>query len=362
MRIGARVWKTALAVALALAVSRLLGLQYPVFAGVAAVICMQPTVFGSIRSGSQRIQATVIGAAFSLLALIAMHHVPFLLAVRPLVVGLAVLVVMAVTIRLRWFDSLVLAAATVVVIMVLPAGENIYFYALDRTVVTFIGIVVATVVNAAFLAPRYRAPLWQRLRELLASTNRIYHQGVEAFCFRKLDLAREAAQTLLDSEELFRAVTTRMQWLEDEAKLRQAIHRGEEREIDVLRRAVRSVTEIRTSASTIVRLTEQILSREPKYVSEPARVYEILWDLAQIGFSTLDAVEAHLAGTASQEGDSIPTWTDDVHSRLIKGIRDVYEAPLDVFPLVEVSVMAFEVRRVTELANELADAIAGRGG
>jgi len=61
-------------------------------------------------------------------------------------------------------------------------------------------------------------------------------------------------------------------------------------------------------------------------------------------------------------GETTPTWTEEVHMCLIKGIRDVYEAPRDIFPLVEVSVVAYEVRRVTELAANLADAVAGRGG
>ena len=106
MRVGARVWKTALAVAVAIGISRVLEIQQPVFAGVAAIICMQPTVAGSLRSGRERMQATVVGAVFSLAALMLLQAVPALQSVRPAIVGLTVLVVMAVIIRLKWFDSL----------------------------------------------------------------------------------------------------------------------------------------------------------------------------------------------------------------------------------------------------------------
>jgi len=362
MRVGARVWKTALAVAAALGISRLLGIEHPVFAGVAAIICMQPTVFGSLRSGRERMQATVIGAIFSLAALILLEHVPALDVIRPGMVGLTVLAVMAVMIRLKWFDSLVLAAATVVVIMVLPSDENIYWYSASRTAVTFVGIVVATAVNALLLTPQYRTPLWRRLDDLTVSTSRLYRDAVEAFCFRRVDLVKQAQEELDRTEEVQRAVSTRLQWLGEESRLRRAIHWHEEKEMDVLRRAVDAVTGIRQSAASIIRVTEQMIEREPKYIGEPARVYEILWDLAHLGFTILDQAQRRLAGGASEVGETTPTWTEEVHMRLIKGIRDVYEAPRDIFPLVEVSVVAYEVRRVTELAANLADAVAGRGG
>jgi len=362
MRVGARVWKTALAVAAALGISRLLGIDHPVFAGVAAIICMQPTVFGSLRSGRERMQATIIGAVFSLAALILLEHVPALRVIRPGMVGVTVLAVMAVMIRLKWFDSLVLAAATVVVIMVLPSDENIYWYSASRTAVTFVGIVVATAVNAIFLTPHYRLPLWRRLEELAGGTSRLYRDAVEAFCFRRLDLVRRAQEGLAGTEEVQRSVSTRLQWLEEESRLRRAIHCQEEKEMDVLRRAVDAVTGVRQSAAGIIRVTGQTLEREPKYIGEPARVYEILWDLAHLGFTMLDQAERRLAGGASEVGETTPMWTEELHMRLIKGIRDVYEAPRDIFPLVEVSVVAYEMRRVTELAANLADAVARRDG
>ncbi|MBN1459576.1 MAG: FUSC family protein [Armatimonadetes bacterium] len=360
MRVGARVWKTALAVAAAIGISRLLGISHPVFAGVAAIICMQPTVAGSIRSGRERMQATIVGAVFSLAALMLLEAVPALQVARPLMVGLTVLCVMAVIIRLKWFDSLVLAAATVVVIMVLPPEENIYWYSASRTVVTFVGIVVAAVVNAVFLTPHYRLPLWQRLRELLRATDSAYRRGVEAFCRRDLAFAGEARGLLEQTEELHRGVLTRMQWLDEETKLRRSIHFREEAEVELLRQVVQIVTGLRQAVGIIVRVTPEVLGREPKYAREPAKVYDILWELAQISFTILDQVGVQLGQGAPKQGDTVPGWTEEIHRRMIKAIRDAYQAPLDIFPLVEVSVVAFHVRRITELARELADAVAAR--
>lgn len=357
MGIGARVWKTALAVAVALAISHLLRLDHPVFAGVAAIICMQPTVAGTLRSGRERMQATVIGAIFSLAALALLEYVPWLQFVRPAVVGATVVVVMAVTIRLRWFDSLVLAAATVVVIMVLPSEESIYSYSATRTGVTFIGILVATAVNALFLTPRHRRPLWRRLQETASSTSQLYRQAVEAFCYRKLDLAQRVQAALAETAGLQDAVTTRMQWLEDESKLRHAIHWREEQEVDVLRRAADAVLAIRKSAATIAQVAEEVLTQRPSYADEPARVYEILWDLSQLSFTILERAEERLSGAASSKEQPTRTWTEEVHRNLVRAIRQAYTAPKDIFPLVEVCVVAFEIRRATELAAEFARAV-----
>lgn len=360
MRIGARVWKTAIAVAVALAISHLLHLDHPVFAGVAAIICMQPTVAGTLKSGRERMQATIVGALFSLVALIVLERVPALQPVRPVAVGITVLAVMAVTIRLRWFDSLVLAAATVVVIMVLPSEESIYRYAATRSLVTFVGIVVAAAVNVLFLTPRYRMPLWKRLEQLTSNTSTLYRQAVEAFCLRKLDMARGVRTALAESAELERAVATRMQWLDEEAGLRRAIHWREEEEADVLRRAVASITTVRHSTATIAQVTEEAISRRPSYAHEPARVYQILWELAQLSLSIFEQVKARFAEQPSGPVGPASDWTEETHKQLIRTLRQAHKSPLDVFPLVEVAVVGFEIRRVTEAAGELADALITR--
>jgi hypothetical protein len=356
MRVGARVWKTALAVAAAIAVSRMLGLQHPVFAGVAAIICMQPTIAGSLRKGVERMQATIIGAAFSLLALIVLDAVPILQFVRPAIVGLTVLVVMAVTIRLGWLDSLVLAAATVVVIMILPPDENIYFYAGSRTVITFVGIVVASLVNATFLTPRYSGSLWHSVADLVSATNSVYRQAVEAFCFRNMDLVSQAQQALENSQPLVETVSTTMEWVRDEARLRERVGGPHGGRVETLLDIVEHIAAIRASTATILRVTTDTLRRVPEYADHPARVYEILWELAQLSFTIFDQIESRL-DNGSSESTEMSSWTEELHSQLVKGIREGYKSPRDIFPLVEVSVVAFEIRRATELLAELDRAI-----
>lgn len=355
MKIGPRVWKTALAVTAAIGISRMLGLDLPVFAGVAAIICMQPTVAGSLRKGYERMQATIIGAVFSVIALIVIHQFPVLQPIRPVMIGLTVLAVMMVAIRLGWIDSLVLAAATVVVIMVLPANENMFLYSASRTVITFIGIVVATLVNAMFVMPRYARPLWKNVAELTQCTRSDYRQAVEAFRFRKPDLASDVIRSLEETQELLESAYTSVERVREEAELRKTMRRPCESETDALVRMVETLASIRHSVSTIVRVTTEILEKEPRYITHSAPVYETIWDLAQSGFAIFDRlVEEMTSGRASEE--ALPGWTEDLHKRFIESIRDGHP---DIFPLAEISVVEFEIRSVTQLVSKLEAEIAG---
>lgn len=348
MRVGPRVWKTALAVTVAIMVSRLLGLELPVFAGVAAIICMQPTIAGSLRKGVERMQATIIGAVFSVLALMAINAFPPLHAVRPAMIGLTVLIVMAVTLRIGWLDSLVLAAATVVVIMVLPPDADFYSYALSRTVITFIGIVIAGVVNALFITPSYSASLRSDLRKLFHSTSEAYRMGVQAFCARNEGLAVTARSTLDECEASLESAMTMMQWVEEEHDLRRRVTYGVADRTPG--RAFEIIHHLRESAATIVTLTLETLQRMPECRGNSAHVYGTLCELAQPGFCLLDAIHTWLAGDIPEKAGMPAAWTDDMHRQFIAAIR---EHRTETYPLVEVCIVESEIRRVTELLAEL---------
>ncbi len=155
-------------------------------------------------------------------------------------------------------------------------------------------------------------------------------------------------------------MTTRMQWLEDEARLRRAIHWREEKEVEVLRRVVEALATVRQSTATIARVTDEALSRHPAYAHEPARAYEILWELTQLSFDILERAETAFSERPAEPVEPTPDWTEEVQEQLVRSIRQAHKEPLDVFPLVEAAVVGFEIRRVTEAAAELAGALVRR--
>ncbi len=355
MRIGPRTWKTGIAVAVAIGLCRMIGLEHPVFAGVAAIICMQPTVTSSFRRGVERMQATVVGAAFALGALVLLDYARFLLPIKPLVIGATVLLVMVTTIKLKWLDSLVLAAATVVVVMVLPKGENMYLYAASRTVVTLMGVVVATLLNALVFPPDYSESIRRKVARLLEASCAAYRQSVEAFCRRDRSLAESVLAALSETEPLLDQAATEKQWIAEEAAvLKMALRSRYERSLR-FGELVEHVASVRESARRISGMTVEALARTPKYADEEAVVYDVVWELAQIGFGISEGVCARLRGEREAEGAPSEGWTEAADRELVRAVRAAYRAPRDIFPLVEVAVAAFEVRWTTRVLAKLAE-------
>ena len=62
MKLGARILKTGIAIVLALLIAQLIGLPSPVFAGIAAIFAVQPTIYRSYLSIIEQIQGNTIGA------------------------------------------------------------------------------------------------------------------------------------------------------------------------------------------------------------------------------------------------------------------------------------------------------------
>lgn len=355
-KIGLRIWKTAIAVAVSIAICRLLGLTHPVFAGVAAIICVQPTVAGSLKKGLERMQATVIGAAISVIALTLLYHVPQLTVVRPVFVAAAVVLAMVACIKLGWMDSLVLAGATVVVVMVLPQDENIYTYAASRTIITLIGVIIATVVNIVFFPPEYTRSVKKKLLELWSDAGCAYKEAIDSFCGRSIEGAESCALHLETGDKLMEAAVTEMQWLKEESRNLNPAHRRKHGDLEVNIALLECVQEIRKTTARIVETTKGMLTAAPHYAEHDAHVYEILREMAQTSIDEIEEIEKYLRGEAESPAGG-RKWSDSVHMSLIAAVRAAHRAPRDVFPLMEVTVVAHEIRWATKILTETIEKI-----
>ena len=77
-RVGMRVVKTALAVAICFFLYVLRGEEgVPIFSTIAAIICMQPYAENSIQVSINRIIGTLLGAVFALLVLYLIQYIPY---------------------------------------------------------------------------------------------------------------------------------------------------------------------------------------------------------------------------------------------------------------------------------------------
>ncbi|WP_075980262.1 FUSC family protein [Bacillus massilinigeriensis] len=158
MKLGARILKTGIAIVLALLLANLLHLPSPVFAGIAAIFAIQPTIYRSYLSIIEQIQGNLIGAITAVLFVLAFgNHIFF--------IGLAAIIVITINLRLKIENTISLSLVTLIVIMETP-GDTFIQFAIIRFSTILLGILSAFIVNLVFLPPKYENKLYYRISDV----------------------------------------------------------------------------------------------------------------------------------------------------------------------------------------------------
>ena len=98
MKLGPRVIKTGIAVTLALYICSLLNLESAVFAGMAAIFTIQPSIYRTWKQVWNQVQTNLLGA---IIALIGLHF----LGNDPFSIGLVMIIVIVISLKLKMADS-----------------------------------------------------------------------------------------------------------------------------------------------------------------------------------------------------------------------------------------------------------------
>ncbi len=189
---GLRTLKTGIATALAVFLSELAPHLDPMLAGLAAIICLQPSITASVQKGLTRMEATIVGGLLGLV-----FH--YLFGYHFLLLGIAVIVAIRICIWLHLEEELSLAAFTVIVIMSQTPGE-VLPHTVGRVVSTLIGIAVATAVNILVAPPRHLPAFRRELKALTASFPELYREAVEAYAANDPALSQRVLQELEGAE------------------------------------------------------------------------------------------------------------------------------------------------------------------
>lgn len=155
MKLGARILKTGVAIVFALFLSELFHLPNPVFAGIAAIFAIQPSIYRSYLTIIEQIQGNIIGA------IIAISFV-LMLGNQFIVVGIAAIIIILIMVKLGLEKSISLALVTMIAIMEIE-GDGFLTFAMLRFITIVIGVLAAFIVNFAFLPPKYEAKLFQAI-------------------------------------------------------------------------------------------------------------------------------------------------------------------------------------------------------
>lgn len=155
MKLGARVLKTGVAIVFALFLADLLNVPSPIFAAIAAVFAIQPSIYRSYLTILEQIQANLIGATVAVLfGLIFGHHI--------VAVGIAAIIVLGLMMKLKLEKSISLALVTVIAIMEVP-GDDFLMFGLIRFGTVMLGVFAAFLVNLVFLPPKYEVKLFKNI-------------------------------------------------------------------------------------------------------------------------------------------------------------------------------------------------------
>jgi uncharacterized membrane protein YgaE (UPF0421/DUF939 family) len=158
MKLGARIFKTGIAIVLALLAADLFNFPNPVFAGIAAVFAVQPTIYRSYLTIIEQIQANLIGAILAVLLVLLFGH-------NILVIGLAAIIAILIILKLKIENTIGLALVTVIAIMEAPQDDFIQF-SLIRFSTIMTGVFASFIVNLIFLPPKYETKLYHKIENI----------------------------------------------------------------------------------------------------------------------------------------------------------------------------------------------------
>jgi len=155
---GARMLKTGMAVTLSLYISVLLEFTPPVIAAVAAIFAMQPSIYRSWRYFLDQLQTNTMGAALAMAG-------GALLSNEPFAIGLVCIVVIMICMKLKMEETVGLTLVTVISVM---EASGDWGFALNRFVLSIIGIVSAFLINIIFFPPNPRKQFVKQIESVFA--------------------------------------------------------------------------------------------------------------------------------------------------------------------------------------------------
>lgn len=199
MKIGARTFKTGLVVAITIFLVNILEaktntIEYNIagMAAFTAIIAMQPSIKGSLKTFKNRVIATFIG---TLIAFV----LAFTLGLNAFYLGLASIAIILICLKLSLDESISFALITLVAIGTYHNDFNI-MGVICRVSGVLIGLLVSTGLNILFIPPDYSDDLKEKINEL-----RLKFEGL----FEDImgDLLRDAKvekETIKDKRQIIR--------------------------------------------------------------------------------------------------------------------------------------------------------------
>ncbi|WP_106766149.1 FUSC family protein [Paenibacillus faecalis] len=198
MAFGARMFKTGLAVTLALYLTMLLDITSPVGAAIAAIFAMQPSIYRSWRYFLDQLQTSTLGAIIAMLG-------GYFLTNQPISVGLVCILVIMICIKLKMADTIGLTLVTVISVM---EASGQWDFAINRFFLTLIGIVSAFLINILVFPPKPREQYFKQINSVFVKMSlllrtAISHEIKDSVYRDELNNLEGTIKSLADKYQLF---------------------------------------------------------------------------------------------------------------------------------------------------------------
>lgn len=203
MTFGARMLKTGIAVTLALYVSIWLKFSPPVIAAVAAIFALQPSIYRSWRYFLEQVQANTLGAVIALLAGTYFSN-------EPIAIGVVCILVIMLCMKIGMGESIGLTLVTVVAVM---EASGQWEFALNRFLLSMIGIISAFLLNIVFIPPDPRDQFNKQIHSVFYQLSLLLRTAISDEIKEKV--FREQKQELEDG---LRSMSDKYKLLEEELK------------------------------------------------------------------------------------------------------------------------------------------------
>ena len=233
----------------------LLGQQLPIFAAIAALLVVAPSVNQSLGKGIERSFGVLGGVVLAWLASLVLPPGPLV------VLGVTLLaVVIARLIRLAPMAANQLPISAMI-LLALGAGTGPLF-GFERIVETVIGAVCALIINLVVVPPVQHEPAERAMRELAHAIADVYDRVDRALTSSAPDaLLLEEARALRDRIQATRAA---MDDLEDSTRLNPRTGRMRER----LERDERLLLTLTVLANRVIGMARTIADREDAFAAD----------------------------------------------------------------------------------------------
>lgn len=152
MKLGARAFKTGLSITLSILLAQLIYSDAGVIAGISAVPSTQPSVRKSYITMRNRMVANTIGGVLATLIVWAIGN-------SVIIIGLTAVLLIAILNYLHLSDVITMSVMTLIIIMLNPS-DTLFLVTAIRILETFIGVIIAFLVNTYIYPPQYGEKLY----------------------------------------------------------------------------------------------------------------------------------------------------------------------------------------------------------